>query len=507
MQPIRTTSVTVLTLSLLLGVPCLGQEASTAPSTPDPGSPARFESVHRVDTVQGPLSYRAVVEETFVEDDDNAPLASIATVSYFTTDTDAATRPITFLFNGGPGSTAVWLHLGAFGPRRIDLSDDPLKPGAPPYRLMPNPHTLLPYTDLVFVDPVGTGFSRALGDHEDSEFWGVDEDGRVLARFVRHFLSANRRWASPKYLAGESYGTIRAAILIRDLQLDLLDSVAFNGVIMISAALDTRIFMSGQAGNELNYVTNLPTYAATAAYHQVLTEQPAELEAFLDEARQFASTEYLVALFAGDRLPPGDVDHIATRLAHYSGLDVEYIKRANLRVSTGRYLKELLRDRGEVMAVHDTRFIGIDPDEVGETVAFDPFLTSTAGPFVAAMNSYLADDLGVRLGGKHYEVFNLQIPQAWKRAAIQQHPFSGSLNTTRYLTQAAATNNGFRVFAASGYHDLTTTFFGVEYIFDHSGIDKDRITLRNYYGGHMMYLYDPSLEALARDIGEFIQSP
>ncbi|MEJ2086424.1 MAG: peptidase S10 [Acidobacteriota bacterium] len=498
-------STVVLVTVTLSAAPGRTQEGA-----PDNGAasvspePRLYKTHHTVETPKGTIAYSAVVGETFVRDDKDEPEASIVTISYFQEGVEASNRPLTFLFNGGPGSTAVWLHLGAFGPRRIDFSDNPLQPGPPPYRLQPNPYTLLPYTDLVFVDPIGTGFSRALRDHEDSDFWGVDEDGAVLARFIRNFLTEQARWESPKYLAGESYGTIRAAILVRDLQLDLLDAVALNGVILISAALDTRIFMSGQPGNELNYVTNLPTYAATAYYHDKLVSQTDDLEVFLEQARTFASSEYLEALFAGDSLSADETDRIAAELARYSGLDTDYIRRANLRVSTQRYLKELLRDRSQVIGIHDTRFTGVDPDDAGETVAFDPFLTSTAGPFVAAINAYLQSDLGVE-AWKPYEVFNLAIPTSWKEGANQQHAFAGPLHTTQYQTKAAAVNSGFRVFSAAGYHDLTTTFFGVEYIFDHSGIEKERITLRNYYGGHMMYLHDPSLEALSADIGTFIE--
>lgn len=500
------TSCFILTLTLFtLGLPAVwaqqGEPATSAAPTPQP---QRFVTQHTIETPRGPLSYTAIAGETVIKDETGDPSATFFTIAYLQDSADPSTRPLTFLFNGGPGSTAVWLHLGAFGPKRIDLSDKPLEPGSPPYKLEPNRHTLLTYSDLVFVDPVGTGFSRALGEHSDAEFWGVDEDGAALAQFVRKYLTENRRWASPKYLTGESYGTIRAAIMVRDLQLDLLDSVALNGVILISAALDTRIFMSGQPGNELNYVTNLPTYAATAFFHNALASKATGLETFLEEARAFAATEYLAALFAGDSLTPEKADRIAKELSRFTGLSPEYLKRADLRVNTQRFLKELLRDRGLVMAVHDTRFTGTDPDNAGEFVAFDPFMTAISGPFVTGINSYLTDELKVDMG-QHYEVFNLQIPQSWKRSVAEQHVFAGHLHTTQFLSQAAAVNRDFRVFAASGYHDLTTTFFGVEYIFDHSGIDKNRLTVENYFGGHMMYLHDSSLEKLSADVGAFIE--
>lgn len=472
--------------------------------SPD-NEPKEFRSRHSVKISGRKLDYTAVAGEIRIRGDDGQAAASIFTISYLLDGVvDASRRPITFLFNGGPGSTAVWLHLGAFGPRQIDLGEDPLDAGAPPYPLRANPHTLLDVTDLVFVDPVGTGYSHALGEGKDADYWGVDEDSASMARFIRTYLTHHQRWSSPKYLAGESYGTIRVSVLVRDLQLDLLNSVALNGVILISAALDPRIFVSGAPGNELNYVTNLPTYAATAYYHDQLPDRPADLKAFLRQAREFAATDYLTALFRGDSLPPDRAAEIADKLHGFTGLSEAYLRRANLRVTTQRFLKELLRDRGETVAHHDTRFRGQDADDAGEFVDWDPFLFGIAGPFVTAINSYLGEELGVAGMDRPYQVFAQGTGAVWKRPQGQNHAFAGFLNTTSYLAAAAATNKDFRVFAASGYHDLTTTFFGVEYTFDHSRLDKDRITLRNYYGGHMMYLYEDSLAQLSADIRAFI---
>jgi carboxypeptidase C (cathepsin A) len=326
-----------------------------------------------------------------------------------------------------------------------------------------------------------------------------------MAEFIRAYLTRERRWASPKYLAGESYGTIRVALLIRELSLDLLDGVAFNGVILVSTALDVRIFLSGFPGNDLALATGLPTYAATAAFHDKLPEKPSDLDAFLREAREFAGTEYLTALFRGDSLPEAETAAVAAKLHRFTGLSEDYLRRSRLRVPVDRFLKELLRDRGETLAHHDTRVRGRDPDEAGESVAWDPFLFAIPGPFVTAINGYLTDELKVDMG-ESYDVFAEEAGGAWKRAQGQEHAFAGFLHATSPLAQAAAVNRDFRVFAASGYHDLTTTFHGVEYTFDHSGIPKDRITLRNYHGGHMMYLYRPSREALAADVRAFIRA-
>lgn len=498
--------------SFLLLLPCLlaaqgaAGQAQDSPEKPAaPASPKEFVTRHTVEIGGKSLRYRAVAGETFLKDDQGVPKASVFSISYLLDGVDAPSqRPLTFLFNGGPGSTATWLHLGAFGPNRLDLGPDPLDAGGPPYPLRPNSHSLLDVSDLVFVDPIGTGYSHALGKGKDSDYWGVDEDSASMAEFIRAYLTRQRRWSSPKYLAGESYGTTRASLLVRDLSLDVLDSVALNGVILLSTALDVRIFLSGAPGNDLAYATGLPTYAATAYYHDQLPEKPANLEAFLAEAREFAATEYLTALFRGDALSAADTVAVAAKLHRFTGLSEPYLRRSHLRVPVDHFLKELLRERGEVLAIHDTRFRGKDPDEAGELVSWDPFLFGIAGPFVTAINGYLTDDLKVEMG-ESYEVFAEGAGGVWKRPANQQRAFSGFLNTTEYLAQAAAANRDFRIFVASGYHDLTTTFYGVEHTFNHSGVPRDRITLKNYFGGHMMYLHEASLAALSADIRAFVR--
>jgi len=494
-------------------IPCLlaaqnaGDDAKGASPVPPapPVSPKEFVTRHTLELGGKTLRYRAIAGETLLKDDKGVPKASVFSISYLLDGVDdPSRRPITFLFNGGPGSTSTWLHIGAFGPARLDLGPDPLTAGSPPYALRPNPYSLLDVTDLVFVDPVGTGYSRALGEGKASDYWGVDEDAASMADFIRTYLTRQRRWSSPKYLAGESYGTTRVSLLVRDLSLDVLDSIAFNGVILVSTALDVRIFLSGAPGNDLAYATCLPTYAATAYYHNQLPEKPADLEAFLAEAREFAATEYLTALFRGDSLSEAETAAVASKLHHFTGLSESYLRRSHLRVPADHFLKELLRDRGETLAVHDTRFRGKDPDEAGESVAWDPFLFSIASPFVTTINSYLTDELKVDMG-ERYEVFAERAGGLWKRPADQERAFSGFLDTTAYLAQAAAANRDFRIFAATGLYDLTTTFYGVEHTFNHSGIPRDRITLKNYVGGHMMYLHEASLAALSADIRAFIR--
>ena len=508
----KATAIRILVIACLLACAAWAQEAKPAAS-PAAAPAALFapagarESVthHRLDIGNVPLSYTAVAGETVVLDSEGLPEAGIFSVAYIKEGVGSPeARPITFLFNGGPGSSATWLHLGAFGPRRLALPDEPVLPGAAPYQLVDNPETLLRFSDLVFVDPVGTGYSRALGNHKDRDYWGVDEDSAILARYIRAYLTANKRWNSPKYLAGESYGTIRACVLVRDLGQKLLDGVNLNGVILLSVACDPRTFMPGGPGNDLPYVTNLPTYAATGYYHRVLPQQPADLDAFLREVEDFASTEYLAALFKGDALPADRQEAIAQKLHQYTGLSAEYLKRAHLRVDQARFRKELLRERGLVMATYDTRYTGKDPDEAGEQVELDPFMSGIPGPFVAAINAYLGAELGVK-ADRPYVVFSAEAARGWKRAGSGSFVFAGSLNTTPYLAQAAAANRDFRVFSASGLYDLTTAFYGTQYVFDQSGIAKDRLTLKTYQGGHMMYTIPASLRELAADIGAFMK--
>lgn len=501
----RKTAVLLIVFSLMVSYSYAEPEGAPAEPAKAKSEPREFITHHKIQLGKDVLSYTAVAGETILEDQDGAQKAAIFSISYMKEGVEnPADRPITFLFNGGPGSSSVWLHLGAFGPRRVAGLNDPTIPGSPPYKLADNPLTILRFSDLVFVDPVGTGYSRALGKSKDKDYWGVDEDSASISQFIRQYISRNKRWNSPKFLAGESYGTIRASVLIRDLELELLNSVAFNGVILISSALDVRTFLNPGPGNELPYVTDIPTFAATAYYHHALPEQPQDFEKFMREVETFAGSEYLTALFQGSALTPEQEKEIADKLHRYTGLSVEYLMRSRLRIDRDRFLKELLRDRGQTLAVHDTRFLGKDSDDAGEAVELDPFLFGIAGPFVASINSYLSSELDVKIE-EPYKVFSTEAGQSWKRAGDDNRAFSGYLNTTAYLAAAAATNKDFHVFVASGMHDLTTTFFGTEYVFEHSGIDKGRLTVKTYNGGHMMYLDDGSLQKLSDDIGAFMK--
>lgn len=503
-----------LLLALSLAAPAPAQHAMGGPEAPKgeasnneakapPPEPLKVVTHHRLQSGGTDLSYTATAEEIYLEDDEGEPTASFFTLSY-TLDgvEDPADRPVTFVFNGGPGSSSIWLHLGLVGPKLVDLPSDASDPGAPPYRLKDNPWTILRATDLVFVDPVGTGFSRALGEKEDADFWGYDEDADSVAEFIRTFITRHDRWNSPKYVLGESYGGIRTAMLVPRLQQEL--SIGLNGLILVSPALNLGTLPFDVTGNDLPYVTHLPAYAATAYYHGKLPDEWPSLEALLDEVEAYAGGEYLQALFRGDTLTAEERERVAARLHRYTGLSVDYLLRSDLRVYAFRFIKELLRDEGLSVGLLDGRYVQDELDDAAEFPDGDPFSAKTSPAYVATFQSYLRNDLEVDLT-RHFLPINTEANQRWKRPGNRNNAFAGYVDVTGQMAQGTKDNGALRVFSAGGYHDLTTSYFATEYMLRHSGIDPDRLTIESYEGGHMMYLYQPSLEALSNDIVAFIE--
>ncbi|HED65480.1 MAG TPA: peptidase S10, partial [Planctomycetes bacterium] len=396
-----------------------------------------------------------------------------------------------------------WLHMGLLGPRRADVPSDARNAGAPPYPLVENPHTLLALSDLVFVDPVGTGYSHAVGDAKDEDFWGVDEDVDSVARFIRAWLTENRRWGSPKFVLGESYGGIRGALLARSLK-NNSSSVALNGLIFISPAFDIQ-FVDGRE-DDLTYVTALPTYAAAAHYHGAIDPPPTDREAWLAEVRAFAGGPYLEALFAGESLPKSVRDSLAAKLAAYTGLSEQYWKRANLRVSASRFRKELLRDRGLVLGRLDMRYRGSETDAVGDRPSSDPMMASLASAYVASFQDYIQSTFGDDLPERPYRFSGNGTYGKWKRSRGGREAFAGWLDTMPALVEAMRDNPELRVFCANGWFDVATTVLASEYNLSRPGIDPDRVTFRRYDAGHMMYVHRPSLEGLAEDLAAFVQA-
>jgi carboxypeptidase C (cathepsin A) len=473
------------------------------PAGPAP-QPLHFESSHSLPLAVGKaLDYVATAETTPLEDKDGQQEAEFFSISYAVKGADAAQRPVTFAFNGGPGSSSIWLHMGLLGPRLAEVPSDAAGAGAPPFQSIDSPDPLLAVSDLVFVDPVGTGLSRVVLKGDPANFWGVDEDARSVARFIRRWLSDHGRWASPKYILGESYGGIRGPLLVRELQGGAI-SVALNGLIMISPAFDMAV-VDGQ-DNDAAFATVIPTFAATAWYHKALPVQPTELDPFLSEVTRFVKEEYVPALFAGRSMGDERRTAIVDKLHRYTGLSADYLRRANLKVSTERFRRELLRERGLVVGRLDARYTGTEPDAVGETPSGDPMDAGISGAFVAVFMDYLRTNLGVKVD-REYVVMSGEAGGAWKRPKSLESAFQGYVDVAPDLARGMADNPQLRVFIANGIFDVATSFFASEYEVQRSTMDLKRVSLQRFPAGHMMYIHHPTRLALSKAIREFIARP
>ncbi len=498
----------LLAVLLLSAFAALAQETKPAekkePEKPEP-PPANFVRKHTIRIGTADFAYTTTAEEIYLKDGDGKSTASFFTV-YYTKDgvTNAETRPVTFVFNGGPGSASMFLHLGVVGPKLIDIPSDATDPGAPPYKLRDNPATILRATDLVFVDPVGTGYSHAMGEKKGEDFWGYDEDADSVAEFIRTFITHHNRWNSPKYILGESYGGIRTSLLIPRLQSDL--NVGLNGAILISPALNMATLPFIVAGNDQSFATSLPAFAATAYYHHKVPDQNQykDLASFLREVEQFAGSEYLLALFQGDRVDATTKDRVAEKMHRYLGLSKDYIVRSKLRVTAFRFAKELMRDQGKTLGLLDGRYVQSELDNISDTGNSDPFEAKTGPIYATVFQSYMRNDLGIDLD-KRYIPSNGEANRKWKRPANRRGAFSGFIDVTEALSQGTKDNEALRVFAAGGYNDLVTSYFALQYMLEHSGMEPNRITIKDYPGGHMMYLHRPSANALSNDIVAFIE--
>lgn len=499
---------TVCLLALLLlpasAVSASDPAAMAAPPQPEkPPEPLKVVTQHRLQSGGVDLSYTATAEEIYLYDAADKPTASFFTISYTKNGVKRPEdRPVTFVFNGGPGSSSIWLHFGLVGPKLIDIPSDAATPAGPPFRLRDNPWTILRATDLVLVDPVGTGFSKALGEKKNEDFWGFDEDADSVANFIRAFITTHNRWNSPKYILGESYGGIRSALLVPRLQQQR--NVAVNGVMLISPALNMGTLPFIVAGNDLPYATHLPALAASAYYHGKLPDRWADLKTLLEEVEAYAGNEYLTALFAGDNLSEAERQKVAKALHRYTGLSEAYVLRSNLRIHAQRFIKELLREDGKAVGLLDGRYVQDELDDVDDMPAGDPFSAKTGPIYVSLFQSYLRNDLGVEWTRPFFSLSH-EAGNHWKRPA-QDSAFAGFIDVTGPLAQGTKDNDSLRIFSAGGYHDLTTSYFATEYMLQHSGIDPARLVIKSYEGGHMMYLYQPALEALSDDLVAFIEA-
>lgn len=443
-------------------------------------------------TVQ--IGTKIIYEE--VDKEEPKAKASIFYVAYLKKNSDLK-RPLTFAFNGGPGSSSVWLHMGMLGPKRV-IAEHDAKPVGPPYELVDNDYSILDLTDLVFIDPVITGFSRPVPGEEQEQFLGFQEDLDSVGEFIRKFTTDIGRWNSPKYLIGESYGTTRAAGLANYLQNK--HSMYLNGIMLISSILNFQTARFGP-GNDMPYLLFLPTYAATAWYHKMLDDElQQDLYKTLDKVKEFVMHDYTLALMKGDALDGEERHAIIAKLAKFTGLSEEYIEAANLRIDIHKFTKELKRKEHRTVGRLDSRFIGIDRDSTDATPEHDPSFTAIMGPYNATFNQYIRDDLEFDHNVK-YEI----IAAIWDKWSYKDHQ-NQYVNVGEALREAMSKNPFLKVFVANGFFDLATPFFATEYTFNHLWLDKslrDNISMAYFEAGHMMYMHLPSLEKLKAEITKY----
>lgn len=455
---------------------------------------------HTVRIAKKQVRYEAVARTTTLKDAEGKDKASVFSISYTRLPHgDAADRPILFSFNGGPGSSSVWLHLGLFGPRMIDLGPGEI-PTKPPYRLTDNDASLLDICDLVFIDPVSTGYSRPAPGEEAKQFHGVKEDAEWVAEYIRHHLGRTKRWSSPKFLAGESYGTTRAAALS-----DLLQDrhgIFLNGVMLISAVLNFQTINYGRINDILPYLTYLPSYATTAHYHGKLGKSLGNVHKVANTAEEFALDEYGPALMLGRRLDGKRRAAIVTRLSELTGLSTRVIEDNDLRVQPHRFMKELLREQGRTVGRLDSRFTGIDYDRGGESPEYDPLFPFIMGGYTAAFNQYVRTELDFE-SELNYEVLKGGLDWNYGQAGKNRY-----VDVSENLRAAMTKNRDLRVLVASGLYDLGTPHFAAEYTVDHMPLDPsiaDHVTTTRYEAGHMMYIHEPSLVQLRKDLVDFVK--
>jgi carboxypeptidase C (cathepsin A) len=457
-------------------------------------------SHHSVTVAGRTIPYTATVGTLTLRDDDGKPTASMFYVAYVAERAKGEPeRPVTFLYNGGPGSASLFVHMGLFGPVHV-MTDSPNATHAPPYTLADNPNSLLDKSDLVFLDAIGAGYSRPLGDTKGTAFWGVDQDIDAFARGIQRYITLNHRWNSPKFIFGESYGTTRSAGLAYALQ---ERGMQLNGVLILSSILNYGV---RDAGFDHMYVTYLPSYAATAVYHHKAPTPP-DLTAYLQEVRDWASGPYQVALAKGSNISEAELDATARKLSAYTGLSVDFLKRVNLRVDLQRFRKELLRDQRRTIGRYDSRFTGIDSDAAGDSAEYDPSDTGIHGAYVAALHEHLEKDLGYSSDLNYWPSGpNINRAWDWKHKPPGASFAAQVADTAQDLGAAMRQNPHLMVYSLNGLYDMATPFFGTEYDLAHMQLDptlRGNVRFAYYPSGHMVYLNQDALKSLKTDVARF----
>jgi carboxypeptidase C (cathepsin A) len=499
-----------LAFALLLGAaPAFGAEeeaAEAAEPAPIP-EPKTFISEHEIEAGGERVRYGATAGTLIMRDVEDKPIAEFGYTAYVRTGSDPATRPIVFAWNGGPGSASMWLHMGVLGPQRTVVEDLEVN-GKGPFRRVANEYSILDVADLVMIDPVGTGYSRPVGEAEGKDFWGVDNDMRSVSDFIARYLTDNGRWASPKFILGESYGGMRAG----GVSYDLLNrhSIGLNGVVLVSPYMDVAGGGGvGVANLAIGYAMALSTYAATAWFHDALADKPEELQPFLEEVDAFAVDWYLPVLVKGQRAGAGERQSVAEQLGAYTGTTADYWLDANLRVTEGQFVQQLLRDRDQLAGRIDSRFASFTTNALAEFMPFDPYMSSVGPGFVATFNDYYRRELGVEMDRPY--VVSAGLWREWDSSHEQpDSEFRSPVADTGIdLAHAIIRNPDMKVLVQQGYFDLATPYRATEYFIDQLPLPdalRGNVEIRYYEAGHMMYVHPPSLAAFKQDLAAFIKT-
>ncbi len=454
------------------------------------------------------FDYTATAGTVVIRDDDDRPIANMGYIAYSRDDRrDISRQPVLFAFNGGPGSSSVFLHMGLLGPKRAVVRDGGSTPA--PYSTADNEFSVLDRTDIVLIDPVGTGLSHAVCRKKDADFWSVDVDVDSVGRFIAQYVGEHGRWSSPKYLLGESYGTTRAAALVNYLLAER--ALTFNGVIFLSAALDMEMIFTALPGNERPYATYLPSFAAAAWYYRLVPGAQGPLQPFLQEVRQYAQGPFAEALMKGNALSVKERDAVAEQVHQYTGLSTEYIKAANFRIAESAFAQELLKSRGRVIARLDARYNGPVQDARQKDADYDPLFAYINPPYTAAFQDYLHNDLKFS-AAQTYRPYNAAAGESWN---LSHRPVGMSgepqrlVNSGVDLAQTLVRDPNLKVLVLNGYFDLGSPFATTEYMMSHLQIPPDavaRIQMKYYESGHMIYVHLPSLRQLKQDLDQFLDS-
>ncbi|MEQ8685417.1 MAG: carboxypeptidase [Imperialibacter sp.] len=492
-----------LTIVLICFVNATAQEKeSEKPTGPIPeGEVATTKQTVKINGTSIELTAKAGTVQ--LRDENNEPIALFGFTSYVK-EGAPSTRPIVFSYNGGPGSSSFWLHMGVMGPKRI-VVNDPNFNNAAPYQLVNNDYSILDIADLVMIDPVGTGLSVPVGKAKFEDFWGVDQDIRSISLFITQYLIDNSRMNSPKFLLGESYGTFRNAGVMNSL---LDQGIAMNGVIMVSAVFDLRTLLF-PPNDDLPYIVHFPTYAATAWYHNKVTNKPATVEAYMATVRKFTEEEYTPALFKGDQLSASEKSAMAAKLSALSGVSSDYWLKADLRVQADEFFQELLRDEGNTVGRLDSRYKGISQDGIGQFADYDPQSAAISPAYIQGFLHYFHNDLKVNKKLTYTVTAGRRdgFKWDWKHKGNFAWGATAAINTGIDMAEAMSKAPNMKVLILNGYYDIATVFYGVEHSINHLGLTKevkDNIIMKYYEAGHMMYTHQPSLEKFKEDVGSFI---